>query len=73
MENGSVVKNVCCFVFCDLDELFDFVWDLVDLSGYCKIWQEGWGFFLFNIVIIRGCFYKCNWCVKLIYGNCYNL
>lgn len=72
MENGSVVKNARRPVLRDLDELPDPAWDLVDLRGYRKIWQEGRGFFSLNIATTRGCPYKCNWCAKPIYGNRYN-
>jgi len=55
-----------------LDTLPMPAWDLIDMSGYREIWQQGQGYFSLNIATTRGCPFKCNWCAKPIYGNRYN-
>lgn len=71
-ENGEVKINSKKEVLKQLDELPLPAWDLVDISSYRKIWQQGGNEFTLNIATTRGCPYKCNWCAKPIYGNRYN-
>ena len=46
-------------------------WDLVDMEGYRRIWNEAHGYLSLNMAASRGCSFRCNWCAKPIWGNQY--
>ncbi len=46
-------------------------WDLIDIEGYRRVWQEAHGYFSVNMAASRGCPFRCTWCAKPIWGNQY--
>ncbi len=71
-DENRVVKTNPRQIERNLDNFPMAAWDLVNISDYKKIWNEGRKEFSLNIATTRGCPFRCNWCAKPIYGNRYN-
>ncbi len=71
-DENRVVKTNPRQIERNLDNFPMAAWDLVNISDYRKIWNEGRKEFSLNIATTRGCPFRCNWCAKPIYGNRYN-
>src|SRR5262249_15774972 len=68
-QSNSVVRTEKRRSLRDLDLLPFPARDLVDVNQYRELWKAAHGFFSLNLVISRGCPYRCNWCAKPIYGD----
>ena len=55
----------------DLDQVPLPAWDLVDADAYRRAWNDGHGYFSWNMATSRGCPYRCNWCAKPTFGRRY--
>jgi radical SAM superfamily enzyme YgiQ (UPF0313 family) len=68
-KSDSVVRTDKRRSLRDLDLLPFPARDLIDVNQYRELWKASHGFFSLNLVISRGCPYRCNWCAKPIYGD----
>jgi anaerobic magnesium-protoporphyrin IX monomethyl ester cyclase len=47
--------------------------DLAPIAAYADVWRRSSGYVSTNVVVSRGCPFRCNWCAKPIFGNTYSL
>jgi anaerobic magnesium-protoporphyrin IX monomethyl ester cyclase len=68
-ETGELIRTGHRPLMRDLDLLSFPARDLIDVDQYRSAWKTAHGYFSLNIVVSRGCPYRCNWCAKPIYGD----
>lgn len=67
--DGSIVVNQPRPPIENLDELPLPARDLIDMSRYLDMWEEGNGYSSMTISTSRGCPYNCEWCQDSVHGT----
>ena len=67
--DGSIVVNQPRPPIENLDELPLPARDLIDMSRYLDVWEEGNGYSSMTISTSRGCPYNCEWCQDSVHGT----
>ena len=67
--DGSIVVNQPRPPIENLDELPLPARDLIDMSRYIDVWEEGNGYSSMTISTSRGCPYNCEWCQDSVHGT----
>ena len=68
-SDGSIVVNQPRPPIENLDELPLPARDLIDMSRYLNMWEEGNGYSSMTISTTRGCPYNCKWCQDSVHGT----
>jgi anaerobic magnesium-protoporphyrin IX monomethyl ester cyclase len=68
-ENGVIRRGPPRGFLKDLDALPLPAWDLVDMEGYLRRWEEKTGERRAAIHTSRGCPFDCSWCSKPTFGR----
>ncbi len=48
-------------------------WDLVNMSAYRDTWRKQHDYFTLSMVTTLGCPYRCNWCIRPVFGAGYHV
>ncbi|HYK92674.1 MAG TPA: radical SAM protein [Thermoplasmata archaeon] len=68
-EGAKVVRGPPRPFLRNLDELPLPAWDLVDMEGYLRRWEERTGERRTAVLTSRGCPFDCSWCSKPTFGR----
>ncbi len=68
-ERGKVVRGPHRPFLRNLDDLPLPAWDLVDMEGYLRRWEERTGERRAAVLTSRGCPFDCSWCSKPTFGR----
>jgi anaerobic magnesium-protoporphyrin IX monomethyl ester cyclase len=70
-ETGAIITNLERARIADIDTL---PWPdrgQIDIPKYVDVWREHHGMGSVNLITVRGCPYKCNWCSHGVFGFSY--
>ena len=68
-SNGSITRGRPRPFLRNLDDLPLPAWDLVDMEGYLRRWEDRTGERRTAVLTSRGCPFDCSWCSKPTFGR----